>query len=875
MMERFNLNNRLLMFAVCTSIEYDLRNFISNNKPVIGLPNDFVEKARTRNSDSTSSSKGTSDEYEILIELDLGDLVSFIIGNHSSFRVNLEEKSKMKKIFDKIIPIRNRVMHSRPLEFADRSTLEEALNIIDEELPKINWKQVKETRKLILENPQQLLMEVKPTVKDDTTKIYHNLPLPEFDDTGFVGRKKEISDLKGLILNKKSQIITIIGNGGIGKTAIAIKCLYDIVDDPEHQDRFDAIVWVSLKTKSLTKGEFINIKGAIHSVEGMYKSLQKSTVEDSDSPVDDILSFMQNFNTLLVIDNLETVTAGEILNFLKSIPDNSKVLITSRSGVGELETRFRLSEMSLKDSEQYFRLLCQYYGLELYKRDKDSLRQLLTEDLYSSPLSIKWFVTSIYFKTDEASLLAHKDNLIHFSMSNIIDKLNSSQKEILHLFLLEGKPLVFGVIDFYMDKSTYELAEDINVLQSTSMLDSKSNTYQINSMAKDYLSLYNKPSNDFIKKVSKKRSELSRILQNIQLEKEASPFFAKIIFGNLETDNKKISSFYLKQALQYSADKRWKEAEESVERAREVAPDYFEVYKIKAYINAENMNLYEAIESYRTAVENANKGYEKATVLYLFSIFYRNKMDDYESAYQEILEAEKNYPDSKEILLEKARVLIFLVRYEEAEMALKSIDITSDEKDRFKNQYISRYADLYIRKGSQFKRRDYKKRLELLEKAIELIEDLETIDGGTASILIKALNDLSFLSFDLDAKQLLEKKIQQHFSLIVNNTNNVVKKLKTAILEHSESYSVDVVNLAKRLGVNYDALAQEITEDTEGIIVTIKYDSGFVKNSNGSFYFSLDEVNFLNPIVGDRVSFEYEETPRGKNAKNLNFIVEK
>ena len=35
-----------------------------------------------------------------------------------------------------------------------------------------------------------------------------------------------------------------------------------------------------------------------------------------------------------------------------------------------------------------------------------------------------------------------------------------------------------------------------------------------------------------------------------------------------------------------------------------------------------------------------------------------------------------------------------------------------------------------------------------------------------------------FLSFDLDAKQLLEKKIQQHFSLIVNNTNNVVKKTK-------------------------------------------------------------------------------------------------
>ena len=144
---------------------------------------------------------------------------------------------------------------------------------------------------------------------------------------------------------------------------------------------------------------------------------------------------------------------------------------------------------------------------------------------------------------------------------------------------------------------------------------------------------------------------------------------------------------------------------------------------------------------------------------------------------------------------------------------------------------------------------------------------MESIDGGTAAILIRALNDLSFLSFDVYAKQLLEKKIQQHFSLIVNNTNNAVKKLKSVILEHNESYSTEVVDLVKRLGVNYDALAQEITKDTEGIIVTIKYDFGFVKNANGSFYFSLDDVNFLNPIVGDRVSFEYEETPRGKMQK--------
>ena len=39
-MERFNLNNRLLMFAVCTSIEYDLKNdcYICHTGVAVELP---------------------------------------------------------------------------------------------------------------------------------------------------------------------------------------------------------------------------------------------------------------------------------------------------------------------------------------------------------------------------------------------------------------------------------------------------------------------------------------------------------------------------------------------------------------------------------------------------------------------------------------------------------------------------------------------------------------------------------------------------------------------------------------------------------------------------------------------------------------------
>lgn len=873
-MEKFNLNNRILMFAVCSSIEFDLRNFISTNKPVIPLTSELIEKAKSRKKDDYSFENSNSDNFALLVELDLGDLYSFIMSNNISFKVNVQRKVKLQKIFEVLIPIRNRVMHTRPLEFADRSILEATLLSIDKELPTIDWKETKQTRKLIIESPQTILIEQQISLKDDSTNLLHNLPLPEFDDTGFVGRRNEIKEITELILNHKSQIITIVGNGGIGKTATAIKCLYDIIDNPETQNRFDAMIWVSLKTRSLTSGEFLNIRNAIHSIDSMYSFLQENMIKDSDSPEQDILSFMNEFKTLLIIDNLESITTEEIMHFLKEVPDKSKVLITSRNGLGELENRYKLKEMNSDDSKTYFRLLSQYYGLELFRREKKELTSLIVDDLYSSPLSIKWFITSIFFGTDESSLIANKKDLISFSMSNIIDKLSSNQKDILSLFLLQGRPLVFGEIDFYIDNNTEDIVSDISVLLSTSMLELKGANYQINSMAKDYLSIHNPPNNAMTLLISKKRSDLNNILQDIKLKKEASPFLPQSLFGNMDSNNKKISSYYLIQALENSEKENWSEAYALIERAREIAPDYFEVYKIKAFINAENMNLYEAINSYRTAIENAENGFQKATVYYLFSIFYKLKMNDYEEANKLIDEAIKNFPDSKEILLEKSRVLVYLAQYDEAEKVLLTIQPSVDDTDKYKNQFASRYADLSIRKGQQYDRRDSEKQLDLVLKACSIIENLQEIDRGTSSILIKALNDLAFFASDDKIRILLEEKISKHFPIMVNNTNNIVKKLRNAILSRENLYNPSIIDLVKRLGKNYTQEAKEINNPLQGYIVNLKPTFGFVANSTHSYYFKTANLQYTNALIGDKVEFDIIDTSKYKNAINIKKIFD-
>lgn len=863
------------MYGVCSSIELDLRHFISNNSIILEVPEEMVSKAKSRNKRGTLRDDFKTNNLKLLEELDLGDLCSIVSKNHSSFKVNLELKEKFDQIFEKIIPIRNRTMHSRPFEFADRSILERALDSIDLELPIIVWAELKNIRKKILENPSQILIDV-PEDKEEFNSggIYHNLPLPEFDDTGFVGRKDDLKQLTKLILNKKSQIITIVGNGGIGKTAIAIKCLYNIIDDTDTSNRFDAVIWSSLKTKSLTSGEFINIKGAIKTAEGMFSSIYDSVVDETGDYKKDIITFMENFKTLLVIDNLETLTTEEVIDFLKEIPDESKVLITSRNGLGELETRYKLSPLDMTDSLTYFRLLCQYYDLDLFKRPQSELKKLLKDDLYSSPLSIKWFVTSISFGANEQTLINNKDKLIEFSMSNIVERLSDQEKSILHLFLVQGTPLGYGEIDFYLSSQNGDIASDINTLLTTSMLELKSAKYQINKMAKEYLSLFDSPQNEFVNQINYKRNNLNKILQEIQLNKEASPFNPTTLFAQLEDNTKKIASYYLTQALEHSSKKEWDKANELIKRAQEIAPGYFEVYKIKAFIHGENKDLYEAIASYRIAIENAETNFQRATVYYSFSKFYKDKMNNAESAYEMIELANKNLPDNKDILLEKVRIFIYLVRYQEAEETLLKITPNKDDTDKYNNIYASRYADLYIRKGQQFSKRDYQKQRENLEQAIEIIEDLNQIDRATANILAKALHDLSYLVFDPTAKLFFERKFVEHFSVIVDNTNNVIGKMKTNILSNSNLYDPEIIELAGRLNIDFRNKAKDIVDDSKGLVIKVKEKFGFISNASGDIHFYMNEVDYSPVFVGDYVVFERNEYSRRPSAKNVKQCID-
>lgn len=100
-----------------------------------------------------------------------------------------------------------------------------------------------------------------------------------------------------------------------------------------------------IKTKTLNNGEFINIKNTITSTLELYEEIKNVLIGENieiletRKVIGEILEYMKEFKTLLVLDNLESINSESIREFLFDIPQGSKILTTSRIGIGEFEAR--------------------------------------------------------------------------------------------------------------------------------------------------------------------------------------------------------------------------------------------------------------------------------------------------------------------------------------------------------------------------------------------------------------------------------------------------------------------------------------------------------------------------------------------------------
>jgi predicted ATPase/transcriptional regulator with XRE-family HTH domain/Flp pilus assembly protein TadD len=156
----------------------------------------------------------------------------------------------------------------------------------------------------------------------ETQSPKHNLPAPL---TSFVGREREIATLLDLLADPSARLVTIVGEGGAGKTRLALAAAQTIVDATPPADGvwFVPLAGVEAQPESPSGGSLL--------VAAVAKSLSFAFHGAEVDPATQLIGSLRSKSQLLILDNFEHLTeqATFVTDLLESAP-NIRVWATSR-----------------------------------------------------------------------------------------------------------------------------------------------------------------------------------------------------------------------------------------------------------------------------------------------------------------------------------------------------------------------------------------------------------------------------------------------------------------------------------------------------------------------------------------------------------------
>ena len=694
--------SRLTLFAVISAIETDLREIISNYlglrtdlENVLGL--ELAKQTLERYEKDFGRNANPPTVDQLLTYIDFADSYKVINSNASSLAKDIAKYVRSVTVsFEKLAPIRNRVMHSRPLLFDDFATaLDIAVELTtSQDYP---WNSVTSTLVRLEKEPSFVLNLEIPSYAEERGK--HNLPIPDFDETGFLGRKQQASDLLKHILGPYP-VVSLVGDGGIGKTALALKVAYDVLDMPDCP--FEAIVWTSSKTAQLTAHEIRRIEGAISDSLGIFKSIAVELAGTVDNPMDEVIEYLGAFKILLIIDNLETVLDEKIRQFLGMLPLGSKVLITSRIGIGAFEYPQKLQAMDKSEAVDLLRAMARVRGVtDLVRLDNAKLVDFCRRMKFS-PGFIKWFVSAVQAGTRPEEVLSKPDIFLDFCMSNVYNYLSAQGRTVLRSMLgLPGRHSL-AEMAFLNEIEAVELQPVIYELLRTNMVimssaakgSSFESQYDISDLARTYLTrLYPIEPKEF-EKLIKRNRQLVAAGEEFQAERKTDPYSFYSLTMRSRSDV--IVAKYLVQALRQAKARNFPSAEGFIQKARDLAPEYFEVHRVEALVKTAQGNYSAARSAYEAAIEIEPLS---APLRKWYGGFLMRYMDNTDASLTQFKRAAELDPYSMEVQLEIARALLYLREFDQATQRIQELIGKVDTRGRSARKAYDLYLQCFYRKA--------------------------------------------------------------------------------------------------------------------------------------------------------------------------------
>ena len=821
---------------------------------------------------------------DLLVYLDLGDLVH-LLNRHKSVGRNVlqdvvDTTTNVIQTYG-LQSIRKRVMHPvRPIEAEDFPNLIAAANELQINTKTFDWKALDEGLQYA-EDPETSLGVSLPSYWTEDSPIVHNLPVAEFDDTGFIGRKKERRQLKQLI-DSDHNVITVVGEGGIGKTALVLRVCHDILEDSE--SKLERIVWVSLKTQYLTSDGIQNVIDAIETpdalvdrlLSGIESSNTNEKTDDITETWDKVIEQMKVNNILLVIDNLETL-GHEIRELAINTPRNSKLLMTSRVGLGEIELRYEMPRLSPKDAGLLLRHLGVVYNYDLIVKLDNNVIVNYCKMLHYNPLLIKWFVQAVGNGAHPDDVLAYDElgDALRFCWENVYEGLSPLSIEVISTLLASRRSLSQPQLQELLGAHRITLLVALHELHQSNVIQRQTEgdggvVFQIGSLVFDYLSRYHPPTNESVLKTR-------NMLRQWQTEQERSTFQKNTYrYGRnvilIDSNDEKLAALHLRKSLNMMKIRDLDSARSALLRAQELTPQWWEIHRIKAaLLQLEDRPIYEVEQSFEESINCRSTDVNR----FHYSV-YLMRNEEYDKALEHI-EIAMIHPEADEISLRSIRGLVLLrnSRIDEAIGDLKFVWDSEGSRlpSNIKRIHGTQYSDAIRRRVEQ--QFTLGNSLEAQESALE---GLKVVDRAAADYgWDKKLAEVGIETCDelLRRNDLLSATETEMFGFVGKWKNNIGFGISSAnIPEATEvfrKFTDEILNNQESPIDQTEILPDDMKQ---GIVRLVKQWFGFITSEDHEDvhmdWSSLaPSTSWRNLRVGQTVVFATEIQEKGAHAVRL------
>lgn len=670
------LIDRTRLYALISALEADLREVLrqwvlpyKRERDVFGGRYELLRQRADK--------AGAADDASVLDYADFAD--SFEMINRHTEMVPAEICRAVKSYTPQLgqfIEPRNTVMHARPLEPGDLETgLRLCLDLLDQPIPLPTLRGLVDR---VQRDPAwSPALDVRATSE---AAIENNLPLPDFDETGLLGRDADHRKLLDWLLERRERMVTLVGEGGMGKTALAVKALWSLVHHAECP--YDAVLWTSLKTERLTGEGVEAVRDAARDVVGVVHQLAQPLDTTFRGSIEDLAEVLHGLDVLIAIDNVESASGNEIVRFYDAMPRGCSYLLTSRVGLGQIERRVPIGPLDRSSGAKMLRVLADRRGLRQLSELAPQQLEAQVERLRGTPLAIRWYVEAIAAGAPPSVAIRDQSQLLRFCLETIYSDLSEAARRCVAVLYAAGGSLDAPQLAVASDVGADELSRALQDLQRRSLVavqqggpEGLHERYRLTAATTQYLASVDRPAGTVLKDAEARLDELRVSEERRQQYEAAAPTSAT--FFEVSTEEHKTVAHLLRKAL-LAARKSPELAREEVDRARGLAPDYYEVYRVDGFISTQAGHALSAKEAYERAYELADTERGRARVEYFYSWLLGSELGETDRAIEMAARADEVL-DIPATSVRVAQFLLYAKRYPEAESRLRTA-LASDDR---------------------------------------------------------------------------------------------------------------------------------------------------------------------------------------------------